>query len=77
MLLDHSSAVRNWDNDPADPSPAQENEVARVHFPEIPFTVEPGDVVSTGLLNFTPTGRPSNQLGCATTGNSAGTTTRQ
>jgi len=28
-----------------------------------PYTVEPDDVVSTGLMNFTPTGRPSNQLG--------------
>jgi len=28
-----------------------------------PYTVEPDDVISTGLLNFTPTGRPSNQLG--------------
>jgi len=28
-----------------------------------PYTVEPDDVLSTGLLNFTPTGRPSNQLG--------------
>lgn len=28
-----------------------------------PYSVEPDDVLSTGLLNFTPTGRPSNQLG--------------
>lgn len=28
-----------------------------------PYSVAPDDVVSTGLLNFTPTGRPSNQLG--------------
>ena len=28
-----------------------------------PYTVEPDDVISTGLTNFTPTGRPSNQLG--------------
>ena len=28
-----------------------------------PYSVDPGDVLSTGLLNFTPTGRPSNQLG--------------
>ena len=28
-----------------------------------PYSVAPADVVSTGLLNFTPTGRPSNQLG--------------
>ena len=27
-----------------------------------PYTVEPDDVLSTGLVNFTPTGRPSNQL---------------
>ena len=28
-----------------------------------PYSVDPEDVLSTGLLNFTPTGRPSNQLG--------------
>ena len=28
-----------------------------------PYSVEPDDVHSTGLVNFTPTGRPSNQLG--------------
>ena len=28
-----------------------------------PYSVAPDDVLSTGLLNFTPTGRPSNQLG--------------
>ena len=28
-----------------------------------PYSVAPDDVVATGLLNFTPTGRPSNQLG--------------
>ena len=28
-----------------------------------PYSVEPDDVLSTGLVNFTPTGRPSNQLG--------------
>lgn len=28
-----------------------------------PYSVEPDDVLSTDLLNFTPTGRPSNQLG--------------
>ena len=28
-----------------------------------PYSIAPNDVVSTGLLNFTPTGRPSNQLG--------------
>ncbi len=28
-----------------------------------PCSVEPDDVLSTGLVNFTPTGRPSNQLG--------------
>lgn len=28
-----------------------------------PYSVAPDDVVSTGLLNFTPTGRVSNQLG--------------
>ena len=28
-----------------------------------PYSVAPDDVISTGLLNFTPTGRPSNQLG--------------
>lgn len=28
-----------------------------------PYSVKAADVVSTGLLNFTPTGRPSNQLG--------------
>ena len=161
VLLDHSSGVRNWDNDPV--APPEDTDIYRVYFPEIdsiirerllpgysveiphrpyllrrgpetpnpyygvgahqdyglsaddyeenlaaygadesaetwrriydrdevvgflvinlwrtvhmdeplahmplavcdPYTVEPDDVLSTGLVNFTPTGRPSNQL---------------